>query len=94
MDGELGYSTDARILKIGDGETKWNELPYYETQAGGINSPLSHAGDVFPNAEVETARDAIFYTQRQINKWNSCAEQDFSDGYSEVAATCESDGTI
>lgn len=27
-DGEVGYETDSRQRKIGDGRTPWNELPY------------------------------------------------------------------
>ena len=29
--GEPGYETDTGLLKIGDGATKWNDLPYYTT---------------------------------------------------------------
>lgn len=27
--GEPGYETDKRGMKIGDGETRWNDLPYF-----------------------------------------------------------------
>lgn len=27
--GEAGYETDERGLKYGDGETRWNDLPYF-----------------------------------------------------------------
>ncbi len=29
--GEPGYERDTRLLKIGDGYTKWNDLPYFVT---------------------------------------------------------------
>ena len=29
LKGEPGYETDDRGLKYGDGETPWNELPYF-----------------------------------------------------------------
>lgn len=40
QDGELGYETDTHLLKIGDGTTKWNSLPY----AGDGNSVASVNG--------------------------------------------------
>lgn len=30
--GEFGYETDTGYLKIGDGITPWNDLPYYVNQ--------------------------------------------------------------
>lgn len=38
--GELGYETDTHLLKVGDGTTKWNSLPY----AGDGNSVASVNG--------------------------------------------------
>ena len=94
LDGELGYSSDTRVLKIGDGKTEWNALPFYETQGGGVNSAYIHAGDIFPAGEAGTPRDAIEYTQKQINTWNSCALQDFEDAINRVTPSCISDGTL
>lgn len=31
--GEPGYEIDTRRMKIGDGVTSWNELPYFSTGA-------------------------------------------------------------
>ncbi len=49
-DGEPGYEKDTRLMKIGDGLTAWNDLPYTCADGGGgdgsllqhINSPLPH----------------------------------------------------
>ena len=30
--GEAGYELDTRLLKIGDGVTAWNNLPYHSAQ--------------------------------------------------------------
>lgn len=38
--GEIGYETDTHLLKVGDGTTKWNSLPY----AGDGNSVASVNG--------------------------------------------------
>jgi len=94
LDGEMGYASDTRMLKIGDGETKWNALPFYETGGGGVNSPFIHDGDVFPAEVVTTPKEAMEFSQKQINRWQKCAVQDYKDGYLEVTATCEGDGTI
>lgn len=32
--GEPGYEIDTQKLKIGDGETHWRELPYFEGELG------------------------------------------------------------
>jgi hypothetical protein len=37
LDGELGYETDTKYLKIGDSTTPWNELMYW--QAGNSSVP-------------------------------------------------------
>jgi len=94
LDGEPGWETDTRMLKIGDGVLPWNQLPYYETAGGGVNSPFIHDGDVFPAEVVTTPKEAMEFSQKQINRWQQCAVQDFKDGYSELAATCTSDGTL
>lgn len=38
--GEIGYETDTHLLKVGDGTTRWSELPY----AGDGNSVASVNG--------------------------------------------------
>lgn len=34
LDGEFGLETDTRQLKIGDGSTAWNDLPYFAADDG------------------------------------------------------------
>ena len=29
LDGEIGYETDTKYIKIGDGNTFWNDLEYW-----------------------------------------------------------------
>lgn len=56
-DGEMGYEKDTGKMKIGNGVTSWNALPYFPPipavvfDAGGpndifINSPVFDAGGV------------------------------------------------
>jgi polygalacturonase len=42
-DGELGYETDTRRLKFGDGETAWVDLPYGVEQSDLVVSVLDYA---------------------------------------------------
>lgn len=43
-EGEWGYETDTGKLKIGDGVTHWNDLPYSTAGGGsGLDIPLSWA---------------------------------------------------
>ena len=52
LSGEFGYETDTTYLKIGDGATPWNYLPYWEGGQGpvgptgsiGVTGPTGSAG--------------------------------------------------
>ena len=37
LQGEFGYETDTDCLKIGDGQTEWNSLPYLVCGSGALN---------------------------------------------------------
>jgi|SRR5210317_722469 len=95
LDGEMGWESDTSMLKVGDGTTKWKLLKYYDPgpTVDGSNR-LEHDGTVFPITKVATMMDALEYSQKQINKWNQCARQDYINGYDGVSASCVSDGTI
>lgn len=36
--GEQGYETDTKKMKIGDGNTRWNDLDYWKCGEGGIST--------------------------------------------------------
>lgn len=46
LGGEFGYETDTSYMKIGDGATPWNYLPYWrgDTGATGATGPTGPAG--------------------------------------------------
>jgi hypothetical protein len=44
LQGEWGFETDARKLKIGDGATAWSALSYYSTGSSSGNTILSGSG--------------------------------------------------
>lgn len=65
-EGEPGFVTDRNRLKIGDGVTPWNELPYSDN-GGSVKSYPTHFD--FPNV----GEDGIIYkaTQEQkLYQWN------------------------
>jgi hypothetical protein len=67
--GEMGYEIDSNRVKIGDGLTAWNSLPYAS------NSPeeefhygVSGIGVDFPNDEIRIAVTGIEHSQ--VNDWD------------------------
>lgn len=49
--GEMGVEDDTRLVKVGDGTTNWNDLPYINKGAGG-NYTQVEATDEQPDSEV------------------------------------------
>lgn len=54
-DGEIGFETDTKIIRVGDGETAWNDLslPYLPSAGGVTTGPISL---VAPTENVHAAR--------------------------------------
>ena len=48
LQGELGYTTDTHFMKIGDGVTPWNSLPYWGPNIGGTGA----TGSTGPQGEI------------------------------------------
>jgi len=46
LQGEMGYETDTELLKIGDGTTVWNSLPYFAVGTTGPSGPAGPAADI------------------------------------------------
>lgn len=57
LSGEFGYETDTSYMKIGDGATPWNYLPYWkgDTGATGSAGPTGATGGVILPYRVYTA---------------------------------------
>ena len=53
--GEIGFETDTKVLKMGDGETPWSQLTLpYLTTSGGILT--GHLSVIAPTANAHAAR--------------------------------------
>ena len=50
--GEPGYETNTNKLKIGDGSTPWNLLPYVSGSGGGTTGPTGSQGPTGPQSNV------------------------------------------
>lgn len=78
--GEVGLETDTLKMKVGDGVTQWNALPYYNDQTNtyqdNITTNGKHVGDV---AVVTTPiyEDATDQTKTKVSRtsyvWNGTA---------------------
>lgn len=65
--GEPGFAYDVNLLKIGDGITPWNDLPYInDSEKGVINAPtLSDFPSVGNNKAIYKA-----YKEKKLYQWN------------------------
>lgn len=65
--GELGYETDTGRLKIGNGSTSWNDLPYFEPGSSGgastfldlTDTPSSYSGQAGKIVKVNSSEDGL-----------------------------------
>lgn len=65
--GEPGFVTDLNLLKIGDGVTAWNNLPYLaEDQALIVN--VNTQDDLPATGKIEVIYRAI--KEKQLYQWN------------------------
>lgn len=65
--GEPGFVIDKNLLKIGDGVTAWNKLPYIGGENGGVFNAKTHYD--FPSIG---SIDMIYKAEdeRKIYQWN------------------------
>lgn len=65
--GEPAFSIDKNKLKIGDGERRWNEIPYISGQDGGVYNAQTHFE--FPSVG-QTNMIYKAQAEKKIYQWN------------------------
>jgi hypothetical protein len=72
-DGEPGFERDTRKLKIGDGSTPWNDLPYSPTPTStpdGGETPVdlaAHINDLTPHPVYDNGPSlALIYQNAKV----------------------------
>lgn len=66
-DGELGYIKETKQLKIGDGVTRWNDLPYFGGETSSDGSSASDWIRVQSTAAFNAADGADVYPTLQMS---------------------------
>lgn len=75
--GEPGFEKDTYKLKIGDGITLWNDLPYIDGGFGGDNGPLEYVYDIDFGSDSTTIPSEISFNS--LSKYT-----DYSTFYNDI----------
>lgn len=75
--GEPGFEKDTYRLKIGDGITPWNSLPYIDSGFGGENGPLEYIYDVNMGSDSTT-------TPTELSFFSITKNIDYSTFYNDL----------
>lgn len=54
-DGEQGYETDTKKMKIGNGTTAWSSLPYFTGGGGTTTTPQTTSGIILDAGKPNTS---------------------------------------
>jgi len=79
LDGEPAWNTANGLLKIGDGETAWADLPYIQNLGGGFD----HDGTYFP-LWINTVEQAVEYVMDHVDHIIDDGFGYFSDGLNDT----------
>jgi len=71
--GEIGFETDTKNIKIGDGTTAWTSLGYMDTGAKGLQAILTTEGDTVYASSANTPARLAKGTAGQVIRMNSGA---------------------
>lgn len=80
-EGEPGFEIESKRLKIGDGETAWNDLNYYQVGDGEEPGTFVHDGKLLPDY-VQSVSSAIEYLGHQFQILNEQGIEEFNSGVS------------
>lgn len=81
--GEPGFEKDTYRLKIGDGVTLWNDLPYIDGGFGGDNGPLEYIYDVNMGSDdtitpTQLGFDSVTQTIDYSTFYNDIIDNDYA----------------
>lgn len=81
LNGEWGFETDTRKLKIGDGASTWNALSYFSTGSGGGSGNTILSGSGAPSGALGVNGDIYLdtaatrlYGPKTAGAWGSGVE--------------------
>ena len=79
LEGEPGWDLDQRRLKIGDGVTPWNDLPYYTTGDSEAPGTLIHDDTVLPE-HINSVSSAVEYFGAKFKVYEENGMNEFVAG--------------
>lgn len=68
--GETGFETNTKKLKIGDGTTAWNSLPYLKIDGGSLDEVLLTTTSAANFAATSGTQGAFFRVLNRGGNWN------------------------
>ncbi len=78
-EGEPGFETDTKRLKLGDGVTNWTNLNYYQIGDSESTGTFIHDGSVLP-AHINSVSSAIDYLGSRYKLLNEHGHDEFNNG--------------
>ena len=81
LEGEPGWELDTRRLKIGDGETAWNDLNYYTVGDSEASGTVIHDSSVLPEY-VNSVTGAVEYFGAKFKVYDEQGVNEFIAGLS------------
>ena len=80
-EGEPGFEVDSNRLKVGDGETSWNDLNYYKVGDSEASDTFIHNGELLPDY-INSISAAVEYLGHQFKLMREQGMEDFNAGVS------------
>jgi hypothetical protein len=79
LEGEPGWELDTRRLKIGDGETAWNDLNYYTVGDSEASGTVIHDSSVLPE-HITSVSSAVEYFGAKFKVYDEQGVNEFVAG--------------
>jgi hypothetical protein len=82
LEGELGYTTDTKLMKVGDGTTEWNDLDYWNGSAySSYVALLTQTGTNAPVATIlENGIGDLIWTRSATGSYRAGLTGAFTSG--------------